>query len=216
MRVILADNQAIYCSGLARVLRAEAGIEVVEQCGRLSGLQKAIRDWRGAIVIFPSSFTAEIPALLDEVEQSGSRAVMIMEPEMALDVMLADRFHGVLLRSVAEPQLLDCLYRVDEGERYVQPAVVQTMVTPDPYTVKALKRLTERELKIVALICEGLKNKEIAQRLSTKEQSVKNYLRSIYSKMEVCDRLELALLAMHQPVLAEMVQNARLQMASPA
>ncbi len=216
MRVILADNQAIYCSGLARVLRSELDVEVVAQCGNLTGLQKAIRNWRGAIVIFPSSFTTEIAALLDDVEACGSRAVMILEPKIVLESWLVDRLDGVLLRSVAEPQLLDCVYRVQAGERYAQRAVVQTMVAPDPSASRVLQRLTERELKIVALICEGLKNKEIAQRLNTKEQSIKNYLRSIYSKMEVCDRLELAIFAMHHQTLAQMVQTVRMEMARTA
>jgi DNA-binding NarL/FixJ family response regulator len=216
MQIILADNQAIYRSGLMRVLKAEIGIEIVVQCSKLTQLQKAVSSWRGSIVIFASSFTFEIPSLLDMVERSGSRAVMILESEFVLDATLAARLHGVLLRSVAEPQLLDCLYRVAEGGRYLQRALVQTMVAPDQQASEALKRLSERELQIVALICEGLRNKEIARRLSTKEQSIKNYLRSIYSKVQVCDRLELAIFAMHHKALAEMVQNVRLEMERTA
>ncbi|MGC9198574.1 MAG: response regulator transcription factor [Acidobacteriaceae bacterium] len=216
MRIILADNQAIYRSGLARVLRSEVGIEVVALCGRLSGLQRAIRNWSGAIAIFPSSFTAEIAALLDTVKEHGNRAVMILEPKTVLESWLVNRADGVLSRSVAEPQLLECLYRVEAGERYVQRAVVESMVAPDPTPSRVLQRLTQRELRIVALICEGRKNKEIAQRLNTKEQSVKNYLRSIYSKMEVGDRLELAIFAMHHEMLAEMVRTVWIEMANTA
>ena len=216
MQIILADNQAIYRSGLTRVLKTELDVEVVVQCSKLIQLQKAVSSRRGAIVIFPSSFTTEIASLLDLVERSGCRAVMILESEFVLDGALAERLHGALSRSVAEPQLLDCLHRVAEGGRYLQPALVQTMVAPDQQGSEALKRLTERELQIVALICEGLKNKEIAQRLSTKEQSIKNYLRSIYSKVQVCDRLELAIFAMHHQVLAKMVQSVRLGMARTA
>ncbi|MFP5233707.1 MAG: response regulator transcription factor [Acidobacteriota bacterium] len=216
MQIILADNQAIYRSGLTRVLKTELDVEVVVQCSKLIQLQKAVSSRRGAIVIFPSSFTSEIPSLLDLVERSGNRAVMILESEFVLDATLAARLHGVLLRSVAEPQLLDCLYRVAEGGRYLQRALVQTMAAPDQQASEAFKRLTERELQIVALICEGLKNKEIAHRLSTKEQSIKNYLRSIYSKVQVCDRLELALFAIHHQGLAEVVQSVRLGMARTA
>jgi DNA-binding NarL/FixJ family response regulator len=58
-------------------------------------------------------------------------------------------------------------------------------------------------MQIVALIVQGCKNKDIAIQLGTKEQVIKNYLRSIYDKTGVSDRLELALFTLHHRVLAE-------------
>ena len=96
-------------------------------------------------------------------------------------------------------------------------AVVKTMAPPaDHAGVKAAQRLTPRELQIVALICEGLKNKQIAAQLGTKEQAVKNYLRSIYVKAGVSDRLELALFTIHYRAMAEVVESTRLAMVRTA
>jgi DNA-binding NarL/FixJ family response regulator len=64
-------------------------------------------------------------------------------------------------------------------------------------------RLTPKEMRIVALIAQGCKNREIAIRLKTTEQVIKNYLRSIYDKTGVSDRLELALFTLHHRVLAQ-------------
>jgi DNA-binding NarL/FixJ family response regulator len=64
-------------------------------------------------------------------------------------------------------------------------------------------RLTPKEMRIVALIAQGCKNREIALRLKTTEQVIKNYLRSIYDKTGVSDRLELALFTIHHRVLAQ-------------
>jgi DNA-binding CsgD family transcriptional regulator len=64
-------------------------------------------------------------------------------------------------------------------------------------------RLTPKEMRIVALIVQGCKNREIAGRLKTTEQVIKNYLRSIYDKTGVSDRLELALFTLHHRVLAQ-------------
>jgi DNA-binding NarL/FixJ family response regulator len=64
-------------------------------------------------------------------------------------------------------------------------------------------RLTPKEMRIVALIVQGCKNREIAIRLKTTEQVIKNYLRSIYDKTGVSDRLELALFTIHHRVLAQ-------------
>ncbi len=69
-------------------------------------------------------------------------------------------------------------------------------------------RLTPKEMQIVALIVQGCKNKEIATQLGTKEQVIKNYLRTIYDKTGVSDRLELALFTIHHRVLAEAAAKA--------
>jgi DNA-binding NarL/FixJ family response regulator len=141
---------------------------------------------------------------------------MILEHDAVLDESVAKRLQGVILRSVAGPQLVDCLYRVAAGEHYMQRAVVKTMPFPDQVGAKVVQRLTPRELQIVALISEGCKNKEIANQLGTKEQVVKNYLRSIYVKTGVSDRLELALFTVHHHALAEVVAAARLTLVQTA
>jgi DNA-binding NarL/FixJ family response regulator len=217
MQVILADNQAIYRTGIARVLLSEAATEVVAQCVELPELLEAVSRLEGSIVIFPSSFTRDLDELLDRIEVAGSRAVMILEQDTTLDPAVAKRLQGVVLRSVAAPQLIDCLYSVAAGVRYTHRAVVRTMAPPpDHLGVKAALRLTPRELQIVALICEGLKNKQIAHQLGTKEQVVKNYLRSIYVKAGVSDRLELALFTVHHRALAEVVEATRLALVRTA
>ena len=90
------------------------------------------------------------------------------------------------------------------------------MASPDHLGVKAAQRLTARELQIVALLCHALKNKQIAEQLGTKEQVVKNYLRTIYAKTNVSDRLELALFTVHHRALAEVVEATRLTLVRSA
>ena len=91
-----------------------------------------------------------------------------------------------------------------QGERGVIANGCQgTVHEDDPVGVRVRDRLTPKEMKIVALIIQGCKNKEIALRLVTTEQVVKNYLRSIYDKTGVSDRLELALFTIHHRMLAE-------------
>lgn len=216
MQVILADNQAIYRAGIARVLAAEVATEVVAECAQLSELLDAVENLRCSVVLFPSSFAWEQHRLLDRIEQAGSRAVMILEPAADVEDSVSVRLHGVLTRSVSAPQLIDCLYTVAAGDRYVRRGVVKTMVSPDHLGVKAAQRLTARELQIVALICEGLKNKQIAEQLGTKEQVIKNYLRTIYAKTNVSDRLELALFTVHHRALAEVVEATRLTLVRSA
>ncbi len=209
MQLILADNQAIYCTGIARILMTEVTMRVVALCIDPEQLRNAITTLPKSVVLFPSSIANDLHELLDQVQQAGSRAVMILEPGVTLDDSIAKRLEGILLRSVAAPQLVECIYRVAAGERYQQRAIIKTLPIVDRAGAKAALRLTPRELQIVALISEGRKNKEIATQLGTKEQVVKNYLRRIYGKTGVSDRLELALFTVHHHALAEVVEITR-------
>jgi DNA-binding NarL/FixJ family response regulator len=73
----------------------------------------------------------------------------------------------------------------------------------DAVGARVRDRLTPKELKIVALIVQGYKNKEIATKLGTTEQVIKNYLRNVYDKIGVSDRLELALFTIHHKILLD-------------
>jgi DNA-binding NarL/FixJ family response regulator len=70
-------------------------------------------------------------------------------------------------------------------------------------------RLTPKEIRIVAPIAQGCKNRQIASRLKTTEQVIKNYLRNIYDKTGVSDRLELAVFTFHHRVLAQAAAEVR-------
>lgn len=210
MQVILADNQAIFCAGVVRVFLTDTAIRIAAQCEDIQQLLEAIGSRPHSVVIFPSSMTSDVHGLLDHIQKAESRSVMILEHEAMLDDTVAKRLEGVVLRSVGGAQLVDCVYRVTAGERYLQRALVKGMPFPDHAGAKAARRLTPKELQIVALISEGCKNREIATQLGTKEQVVKNYLRSIYSKTGVSDRLELALFTLHHEALAEVVESTRL------
>ncbi len=212
MQIILADNQAIFRTGIARVLAPQADISIGDTCGDLDRLKAAVGDLPDSIVIFPSSITKDLPSLLALIEDAGSRPVVILEHHAVLEPEVADRMSGILLRSVAGPQLLDCLQRVSRGGRCVQRADAKTAPAPDRIGANVLEKLTPKELQIVALISEGCKNKDIATQLATKEQVVKNYLRSIYEKTGVSDRLELALFTMHHRTLAEAAERSRTEM----
>jgi DNA-binding NarL/FixJ family response regulator len=209
LQVILADNQVIFRTGIARVLALEPDIHIAAQCGDAERLKEAVGSLRKSIVIFPSSIAADLNPLLQWIEQADSRSVVILEHDATLDPAIAQRIEGVVLRSVAPPQLVECLHRVAAGERSVQRATVKTMPSPDRVGVRVLERLTPKELQIVALIAQGCKNRRDRRcSSSTKEQVIKNYLRSIYDKTGVSDRLELALFTIHHRVLAEAAARA--------
>jgi len=115
---------------------------------------------------------------------------------------------GVLFRSVTGAELIDCIRRVAAGQRCLAKSNVTSIAAQDTVGARVRDRLTPKEMQIVALIVQGCKNKQIALQLKTKEQVIKNYLRSIYDKTGVSDRLELALFTIHHKVLAEAAARA--------
>jgi DNA-binding NarL/FixJ family response regulator len=213
LQIILADNQAIFRTGMARVLANEADMRLAAQCSDIERLKEAVGSLRQSIVIYPSSICADLYSIIEWIEQASSRSIVIVEHGTTLDDSVADRVEGQVLRSVAGPQLVDCIRRIALGERCVQRAAVKSMPSPDRVGIRVLERLTPKELQIVALVSEGCKNREIADRLGTKEQVIKNYLRTVYDKTGVSDRLELALFTIHHHALAEAAENARAVMA---
>jgi DNA-binding NarL/FixJ family response regulator len=207
-RIILADNQAIFRAGAARVLVMEDDMRIVAQCDDYARLTSALDAFRNSIVLFSSTLHADPGAIAERAHEAGSRAILIAENGAEVPESLARSLDGVVFRNVPGPALLETIRRVASGHRCVEHSNVTAIFSQDVVGARVRDRLTPRELQIVALIVQGYKNKLIATQLGTKEQVVKNYLRSIYDKTGVSDRLELALFTIHHRVLAEAAARA--------
>ena len=208
-RILLADTQTIFRRGAARVLASEGEFEVVGQCSTEEQLAESIVAAPDSIVVFSAAMVTNVMATLEHIERARSKSVVIVERGTKLDAATAHRAQCVLMRSVAGSQLVNCLRSVAAGEPFVMGERLTPAGALDKTGVRILKQLTPKELQILALVVDGGKNREIATMLGTKEQVVKNYLRSIYDKTGVSDRLELAIFVAHHAALAEAAVEAR-------
>jgi len=203
-KIILADNQAIFRAGTAKILAMEDDFRIIAQCPDSDRLYQAIDAFRGVVLMFAATLKTDLNMLMERLAQVGSRSIAILENNDSPQSYVSAGVEGLVYRNVSGPALLDCARRVAGGERFQQPATGNgELLEEDAVGVRVRDRLTTKEMKIVALITQGCKNKEIAIRLGTTEQVVKNYLRSIYDKTGVSDRLELALFTMHHKMLAQ-------------
>jgi DNA-binding NarL/FixJ family response regulator len=207
-RLILADNQAIFRAGAARVLALEDDMRIVAQCEDGERLFAALDTLRGSVLLVSSSLRMDLKDLLARTRSAGSRIVLVAENAEQVAEEMSALFDGILCRNVPGSVLVDCVRRVAQGQRFVQRSNVTTMQAADSVGSRVRDRLTPKEMQIVALIVQGCKNKDIATQLGTKEQVIKNYLRSIYDKTGVSDRLELALFTIHHRALAEAAAKA--------
>lgn len=203
-KIILADSQAIFRAGTAKVLATDDDLRIIAQSTDVERMMHAITTFPGAIVLFAASLKPELKRLCEVLEAAGSRAIVIAENNENANDYLQMGFRGVVYRSVTGTALVECVRRVASGGTWspVQ-AVAPDSPEDDMVGTRVRDRLTPKEMRIVALIVQGCKNREIAVRLKTTEQVIKNYLRSIYDKTGVSDRLELALFTIHHRVLAQ-------------
>jgi DNA-binding NarL/FixJ family response regulator len=203
-KIILADNQAIFRAGAAKVLAMEDDLRIIAQCPDCPRLYHAVSTFRGSIVMVACSMRPNLTQVIEDARAAGSRIILIAENNDPPSPAIIGAVNGVIYRSVSGASLIECVRRILRGEKVIHPVQANPeTLAEDMVGARVKERLTPKELKIVALIVQGCKNKEIGTRLGTTEQVIKNYLRSIYDKTGVSDRLELALFTIHHRILAE-------------
>ena len=115
--------------------------------------------------------------------------------------------------SVWPDLLIKCVRKIAEGETWIDNQSIswvieayrsQATTLTDP---KVQPKLSKKELAIISCITRGMRNKEIAYQIGTTEQVIKNYLRKVYDKLGVSDRLELALYCLHHELLKKYPQE---------
>jgi DNA-binding NarL/FixJ family response regulator len=123
----------------------------------------------------------------------GTRCLPMIEGGRLAD-FISHGLVGILSPHTTESQFNKALNTIISGELWFERKRLQGLA---PITSKNAPHLTEKEIEIVKLICEGLSNKEIKKSLKITEQSVRAHLSRIYKKTGVYDRLQLALLAVN-------------------
>jgi DNA-binding NarL/FixJ family response regulator len=114
---------------------------------------------------------------------------------------------GIVSRSISPDLLVRCVRRIAAGETWIDNQSVSWVIEAYRAQASALvnprtqPKLSPKEMAIITCITQGKRNKEIAYQLGTTEQVIKNYLRKIYDKLGVSDRLELALYCLHNKII---------------
>lgn len=211
IRVIVADTQAIFRAGLRKIFALEDDIRVVGQAETLPQTQSAVKKFSADVLIFESALAPNpVEAVADLMRQNPEIRVVVVTPE-AEEQLTLELFrrgaHGIVSREVEPELLVDCLRKVAAGETWLDSKGIHWVMNAyrnqnlRTSGVRSKVQLTPKESMIVACVTQGMKNKEIAVRVGTTEQVVKNYLRKVYDKLGVADRLELALYCLNHHVV---------------
>jgi DNA-binding NarL/FixJ family response regulator len=208
LNLILADNQAIYRAGIAKVLAVEDEMRIVAQAQTPEQMMMALDKFGAAVLIVAGGFYTDFNAIVQVASRSKTKVVVLGDGGESAQRYMNSGANGVVYRNVTSSALVDCVRKVARGENWVQEVTVPMELREnDLVGLRVRDRLTAKELRIVALVVQGYKNKEIAAQLGTTEQVIKNYLRKIYDKLGVSDRLELALYCLHHELLKKYAQE---------
>src|SRR5580658_2104855 len=211
IRVILADTQAIFRAGLRKIFALEDDIRVVGQAETLAQTQTAVKKFSADVLVFESALAPNpVEAVASFISQSPTVRIVVVTPTSDEDLTL-ELFrrgaHGILSREVEPETMVDCLRKVAAGENWLDSRGTHWVMeayrnqNSRPSGGRPKVQLTPKETLIVSCVTQGMKNKEIALRVGTTEQVVKNYLRKVYDKLGVADRLELALYCLNHHVV---------------
>jgi len=211
VRVIVADQQAIFRAGLRKIFALEDDIRVVGQAETLTQTQSAAQKFSADVLIFESALaTNPVESVAELLRQNPKLRIVVVTPgadeELTLELFRRGA-HGIVSREVEPETFVDCLRKVAAGESWLDSQATHWVMeayrnqSNRPAGSRPKVQLTPKESLIVSCVTQGMKNKEIALRVGTTEQVVKNYLRKVYDKLGVADRLELALYCLNHHVV---------------
>ena len=211
IRVILADSQAIYRVGIRKIFALEDDLRVVAQADSLENLRAAIERYPTDVVLLEGSLLVGAANIIPDLLRTAPDVKLIVQAVAADENQTVELYrrgvHGIVSRSISPDLLVRCVRRIAAGETWIDNQSVSWVIEAYRAQAAALvnprvqPKLSPKEMSIITCITQGKRNKEIAYQLGTTEQVIKNYLRKIYDKLGVSDRLELALYCLHNKII---------------
>lgn len=215
IRIVVADDHPIFRDGLCKLLALEEDFEVVGQAQDGQEVLDVLQQYEPDILLLD----LKMPGLdglgtLQRLQAARirTRVIVLTASDDKNEFVQAMKLgtSGIVLKQTATDLLIKSIRKVHAGEIWLDShttaAVIRQFVSaeevPPPSQTAAPRErerspLSQREREIVALVAQGFKNKEMAEKMFISEQTVKNHLHNIFDKLGVSDRLELALYAIH-------------------
>jgi DNA-binding NarL/FixJ family response regulator len=212
IRVMIADDHPIVREGLRRLLELEPDLRVVAEVGSGREVLEQFDEVRPDVLLLdlkmPDLDGLEVLQRLRAVK-GNTKILVLTASEDKNEWVQAMKLEcsGIVVKQTPPELIVKSIRKVHEGEIWLDShttaAVMRQFAAPDDGSVAVARGrtrvpLSAREREIVALVAQGYRNREMAEKLFISEQTVKNHLHNIFDKLGVSDRLELALYAIHK------------------
>ena len=205
IRLLLVDSHALTRSAIGCLLSCLHGIAVVGEAGTLvDGLTAAAESAPDVVLLHlrqESGLGVEAITALLLAAGPGARLLVVTD---IVDAALRQRAvrlgaYGIVGTDQPAEALVKAIEKVHQGEVWMERRLVADLINRTPPLPDSdharIGSLTPREREVVQLLCEGLRNKQIADRLTVTDVTVRHHLTSVFSKLRVSDRLGLLLYA---------------------
>ncbi len=200
IRVFLLDDHEIVRDGIRALLSEAGGIEVVGEAGTVAEARARIPPTQPDVAILdvqlPDGSGVEV---CRDVRAALPQLQCLMLTSFADDEALFEAIvagaAGYLLKQVRGTDIVDAVRRVAQGQSLLDPTLTKRVLDrmrEPPSEDERLARLTGQERKILALIAEGLTNRQIAERMFLAEKTVKNYVSNLLAKLGMERRTQAA------------------------
>mgnify|MGYP003349091919 FL=1 len=212
-RIVIADDHPIVRDGLKKLLQLEDDFEVVGEAGDGREVLELVQQLDPDVLLLDLRMpNLDGLATLQALSQINKkvRVIVLTASEDKNEFVQAMKLgcSGIVLKQTAPDLIVKSIRKVNSGEIWLDSHTTAAVMrqfstgfeTGGNGGAKSRERspLSAREREIVALIAQGYKNKEMAEKMFISEQTVKNHLHNIFDKLGVSDRLELALYAIHK------------------
>ena len=216
IKVVIADDHALFRDGLRKILSMEKDILVVGEAGNGDEVPKIVERTNPDVLLLDLKMPTGdvVQNLLDVCARSSATRVIILtafsDEENVLNAAKGGA-KGYVPKGVPSATLLQAIKEVHGGGFWIDKEVpswetfqeivqVQSRARESaPPVDESIKALTKREMEILRLVAEGLTNEEIGKKIFISEKTVKTHLTNIFDKLKVNNRFKAALMLMGQP-----------------
>jgi DNA-binding NarL/FixJ family response regulator len=214
LRIVLADDHAVFRQGLTLLINAEPDMEVIGEAGNGQEVIDKVQHLRPDVVLMDISMPGldgcQATERLKQVyPQTKILILTVYEDVGHIRQLLSAGAAGYLLKRVASAELAHAIRRVQAGGLYLDPAVASKVVgsalrKSTPLVALGLNSLSEREAEVLRLIAWGYSNKEIAAQLGLSVKTVETYKTRLMEKLHLRSRVDLVRYAVRQGWLQDM------------